>query len=163
LEIEYTLTEADIKRWARVSFLRVPSVRLRYLAILVVMPIIGALVGSWSGYNPIVWAVIALVISAVLAPLMWQFMTLRMARRRKMAEALFEHPTTVIASETGVAYRTAASSSDVVWGAFARVIDTDEHVFLVLANITVIIVPKRAFADKAAADAFADLATRKIT
>jgi YcxB-like protein len=64
--------------------------------------------------------------------------------------------TLIIADTTGVNTTSAGVALNVPWNKIEAVIVRDEHLFLMFARLTGVIIPRRAFADDAEAQRFAD-------
>jgi|SRR5262245_27686219 len=133
---------------------------LPVMAITALAAFVGEIVGSTSGKSDAVaWGIGVAVLCAVVLYLIYRFALLPLYHRGVFAgQPVALGETKLVVDNRGVA----SNMGDIVlampWPSITRVVETDDHVFLMYARLAAIIVPRRAFASADQARRFAAFA-----
>ena len=130
------------------------------VAITATAALIGVIIGSTSAKSDAAaWGVGVAAACAVVLYLVYRFALLPLYHRGVFAgQPMALGETKLVVDNRGVA----SNMGDIVlampWPSIARVVETDDYVFLIYARLAAIIVPKRAFASADQAKRFAAFA-----
>ena len=148
------------RRAARRSYVEHMAALLPEVAITATAALIGVIVGSTSAKSDAAaWGFGVAAACAVVVYLVYRFALLPLYHRGVFAgQPMALGETKLVVDNRGVA----SNMGDIVlampWPSIARVVETDDHVFLMYARLAAIIVPKRAFASADQAKRFAAFA-----
>ena len=173
MEIEYELTKDDLYAFQWRSAFTSSRARRQGWKPYAFLFVFLLLVGLLQSYGPdgfnfsLLNFAVLLIAFPIVALTTW--LTTRITVRRFINKTLKEEKPErgqlgkhkVVLSETGVVESTAVNESSRTWAGIDRIEQNQDYIFIYVAPLQAIIIPKRAFKDATAAEAFLEFSKAK--